>query len=186
MGGKGTTSVVLETLMCTVSLNIQRLDGSKVDYKKVQKVRCLGNEVDSYIESFSPDGRISNFSVDPGTIDTIWQEGGLTLIKTLFPKKLRRGEVATRTFRSVWFDSFTNNSEYWQERQDHPSKNVEILVRFPKGRPPKYWSTYEREGSTIRPTKWQTERVELNGKPGLRLFIDRPRMLYGYFLRWQW
>lgn len=185
--GKWISFTTLETTNCTVLLDILRLDGSKVKYEKKQTVRCIANEAVDYVESYSPDGRIGNFKVTPGVIDQTWEEGGLTLIRTLFPNKLKRGDIINRTFSCVWYDSFTNDSEeYWQERQDHPSTNIEVLVRFPKGRPPKRWKTYEREGSSLRPTKWQAERVEIKGKPALRLFIDRPRWLYGYFLRWYW
>ena len=178
--------ISLETRSCTVLLDILRVDGSLVRYRKVQVVRALASEVPTYTEAFSTEGTISDFRCIPGSIDSVWKEGGTVHVRTLFPSPLRKGQVRKRVFLSTWHSSFTSVTEYWEERQHHPSKDVQVLVRFPKSRPPKAWETSEKEGSTSRPSPWKATLVTRQGKPTLRLFIPTPRALHSYWLRWKW
>jgi hypothetical protein len=180
------TPINIEILKCTVLLDIRRIDGSVVKYTKSQKIRCRKDRATQYIEAFSSDGRLGEFEVEPGKIEEIWEESGTTHVRTLLPSPINENEVIDRTFRCTWYDSFLQDSEYWDQRQHHPSKNVEILVRFPKGRPPTRWETYLKEGAIKMPCEWQAKLITSAGKPTLHVELPSPRLLYSYVLRWDW
>jgi hypothetical protein len=180
------TPIELETTRCTVLLDVLCTDGSRVAYKKTQTVRCRAAEARSYVEARSPDGEVRDFRVRPGTITRVWRESGTVHVETAFSKPLRRGESATRGFSCLWVNSFCATSEYWDERQHHPSRNVAIVVRFPRSRPPKTWDVQEREGAILRTSSHKARLVEMKGKPALRLFVRTPHLFRSYILRWNW
>ncbi|MES2672312.1 MAG: toll/interleukin-1 receptor domain-containing protein [Pseudomonadota bacterium] len=176
----------LETDSCRITIDIIADDGSLIKYEKVQEHRSLKNDVSTYTEAFSSDGRIDGFEVEPGDVVEHWNEGGTTYVKTKFSHPLQRGESIVRTFRSVWHNSFMSESEYWEERQHHPSRNVEVVVKFPASRHPTNWEAYEREGSIQRETESQPEQIFIEGKLALRLWMPTPRLFASYILRWHW
>ena len=176
----------LETVECNVTLDLVRLDGSYAKYSKVQRHRCILGKSDGYVDSMSADGDLTDFAVSPGHIEGIRMESHTYFVDTRFPKPLEEGQFITRRFSCIFRNSFLATDEFWDERQYHPSKNITVLVRFPKGRPPKEWETVEREGPLFRPSDYQTRRAVSRGNPALKLVLDRPRFLASYVIRWKW
>jgi hypothetical protein len=176
----------IETTKCTVRLDLVRVDGSLARYVKTQTIRCLGGGLKSYVEAFSTDGTVVDFTVKPGAIGRVWTESGSRHVETTLPRVLRDGETMTRTFSCRWENSFKGANEYWDQRQHHPSRNVEILIRFPKARPPLTWAVEEREGALTRKTALKARAVKGAPRPTLRLFVASPRLLHSYILRWTW
>lgn len=176
----------LETVEGNVTLDLVRLDGSYVKYSKVQRLRCILDKSDGYMDSMSADGDLTNFAVSPGHIEGIRKESHTYFVDTRFPKPLEEGQFITRSFSCIFRNSFLETDEFWDERQYHPSKNITISVRFPKGRPPKEWETVEREGCLFRPSDYQTHLTVSRGKPALKLVLDSPRFLASYVIRWKW
>ena len=176
----------LETIKCNVTLDIVRLDGSIVKYHKVQSHRCILGKSAGYVDSMSGDGTLTDFAVKPGRIEGIRRESVTYFVDTRFPKPLEEGQLITRHFSCIFRNSFMGTEEFWDERQYHPSKDITVLVRFPKGRPPKEWETVEREGPLFRPSEYQARKTISQGKPSLKLFLDSPRFLASYVIRWKW
>lgn len=184
--GRGPGRLVsVETVSCEVFLDIRRLDGSLVHYRKTQVLRALAEDVSMYVEAFSTDGEIGHFKVTPGRIDKVWSQAGTIYVRTKFPRTLSLGQTLKRTMTCSWRDSFTSDVEYWEERQHHQTGSVAIKVQFPIGRPPTRWETVEREGSTERRCQWEAKLQKL-AKPTLCLNIESPRMFDNYVLRWWW
>jgi hypothetical protein len=176
----------IETISCTVTIDIKRIDGSLAYYKKDQRIRCISGYASNYVESFSTDGQIDSFQVASGTIGKHYVECGSIYIPTYFDRQIYEGETYDRTFNCKWHNSFTEKEEYWEEKQHHPSKDIEINIRFPKTRPPiRYWAL-EKSGSITKETKWTPQRLDDSGNPLLRLIIVKPKFLCSYILRWIW
>jgi len=176
----------LETVKCLVTLDLLRLDGSYAKYTKVQHHRCILGSSEGYVDSMSGDGDLTDFAVTPGRIAGIRKESGIYFVDTRFPKPLREGQSITRRFSCVFRKSFLGEEEWWDERQYHPSRDITVLIRFPKARPPQTWETVEREGPLFRPSDYQARRTTSQGKPALKLVMDRPRFLASYVVRWTW
>lgn len=176
----------LETTRCIVEIDLLRRDGSLASYAKTQTIRARASTLTSYREAWSADGKVGDFSVSPGTIGNVWTEAGTLHVDTIFPKPLKRGKSFTRVFRCVWRNSFTDTEEYWDQRQHHPSRNIAIVVRFPKTRPPVSWSVQEREGAMLRSSRETARRLMVRGKPALRLHVRTPKLFHSYILRWSW
>lgn len=176
----------LETVKCLVTVDLIRLDGSLARYTKVQRHRCILGTSEGYVDSMSGDGELTDFAVEPGHIAGIRTESVTHFVDTRFPKPLKEGQCITRQFSCVFRNSFCGDEEWWDERQYHPSKDVTVLIRFPKGRPPKTWETVEREGPLFKPSDYKVRRTTSDGKPALKLVMDRPRFLASYVVRWTW
>jgi len=180
------TDVNLETLSCRVTLDILSSDGRLVNYEKKQIVICRRGTEAGYTEAFTADGELSNFTIKPGIIEKQWKESGVTYIRTLFPNPLKEGEQADRTFSFNMQNAFVSTEEYWEEKQHHPSKNVELVVIFPNDRAPKSCSVVERIGSVVATSKYETENILVGTRPALRLFLVSPKLLVNYIMRWTW
>lgn len=180
------TNVNLETVSCRVTIDIQNSDGLLANYEKKQEVLCSRGPESGYTEAFTSDGSMSNFVINPGRIEKNWKESGVTYIRTLFPKPLKEGEKSIRNCSCILHDAFGNSEEYWEQKQHHPSKNVELVVVFPNERPPKSFSVVERTGSVITTSKHNAEIIKVLSRPALRLFLDTPRLLVNYVLKWSW
>lgn len=176
----------LKTLRCRVDLHILRLDGSRVRHVKTQRVQAQEPGVERYVEALSGDGETSGYAIQPGRIERVRRESGLTYVETLFPTPLKRRESATRVFSCLFSDSFTGGEEYWDQRQYHPSRNVEVLVHFLKSRPPLEWHAVEKRGPDEIPIADMLEVRRRRGRVTLRLFVRRPRLLSSYVVRWRW
>lgn len=165
------TNINLETLSCRVVLDIQDTEGKLVSYSKHQVVVCRHGPESSYIEAFTADGSMTDFVVNPGRIERQWKESGLTYIRTAFPQPLQDAEQATRSFTFLMHDAFAGQDEYWEQKQHHPSKNVELLVVFPSSRPPLSFTVKERVGTVTRASVHEVETVGIANRPALRLFV---------------
>lgn len=180
------TMPTLETIKCHVLVDIMRIDGSFARHTMRQTHRCLFGSTDTYIENYAADGELTDFKVIPGKFIDIRKESVSYHLTTQFPKLLSEGETIVRTISFILRNSFIKKEEYWDQRQFHPSENVTVIIRFPKSRPPIRWSTVEREGSTFRDTEEQAEKIIFKGKPALKLFVEKPRYLSSYIIRWEW
>ena len=140
---------IFETTKCHVLVDILRKDGSLAKHTMRQTHRCSFGSTDTYIENFAADGEITDFKVSPGKFVDIRKESVSYHLTTQFPKVLSEGETIVRNLSFVLRNCFLKKEEYWDQRQYHPSQNVTVIIRFPKGRPPVKWSTVEREGSTF-------------------------------------
>jgi len=176
----------LETVRCRVTIDLLRLDGSLARYVKEHRHRCILGTAAGYVDSMSGDGELTDFAVTPGRIAGIRKESVTYFVDTRFPNPLQEGRSITRRFSCMFRNSFLGTDEWWDERQYHPSKNVTVLIRFPKGRPPMSWETVEREGPLFRLSDYQAHRVTSDGKPALKLAMDHPRFLASYVVRWKW
>jgi hypothetical protein len=176
----------IETIQCLVELDIVEDDGSVVNFVKEQTVRCLQGISTGYTEAFSPDGRIDDFLVSPGTVDRIYKEAGLIYIPTKYDTPLHAGDTLIRRFSCVWYDSFMEPKEYWEQRQHHPSSDISIRVIFPERRPPKrYWAEH-RHGSINKSTNLEAILSANNKRAKLELTIMEPVYLHSYLLKWEW
>ena len=180
------TAPNFETTKCNVLIDILRLNGSFVRHTMKQTHRCLFAPSDTYTENFAADGPITNFKVKPGRLINIHRESVSYNLTTKFPRIIKEGEIIRRTLSFILRDSFPNKEEYWDQRQHHPSKNVTIIIRFPKGRPPLSWTTVEREGAIFRESEEKAKRTIYKGNPALKLFLESPRYLSNYIIRWRW
>jgi len=176
----------LKTIKCRVFLDIKRKDGRRALYKKVQTHKCTKGKINNYIESLSSDGTLSNFRVIPGTIVKTWLQSGTTHVRSDFRRPLKKNQTLRRTLSCTFNNSFMKADEYWEQRQYHPSQNVEIIIRFPKNRPPKEFRACEKEATVERELSGHLKYVRIKGKPALRFFIQRPRFLWSYLIRWTW
>lgn len=176
----------LETTASTTILDIKRLDGSIVKYRKIQTHRCIIGKVSNYIDALSVDGRISDLKVNPGKIVDVRLETGTNYVNTVFPTPLNEGDILERNLSCTFCDSFMAENEYWLKKQHYPSKNVQIIIKFPKGRLPKVWSAVERKGSVEIPADELIDFGSIGGKPQLGFFIECPKLFSEYVVRWQW
>ena len=182
----GNERPILETIDCSVLIDILRLDGSIVRYTKSHLHRCIDAEASNYIECLAGEGNVSTFKVSPGTIGKIWSEAGTTHVTTHFPALLRRGQRLERVFTCLFYNSFTSNEEYWGFRIHHPTIRFGIAVRFPIGRQPIEFSLRKEEGHQKEEIPNAVARTVLQGKPALCLRINRPVLLSRYVLSWKW
>ena len=176
----------IETLSCNVILDIRRLDGSMVQVDKYQKIHACENGIDKYIEAASSDGYLKNIQVGPGRVVKMWNESGITYVESKFSKPLRKREDVDYYFKSLFVDSFTGKEEYWDQRQYHPTDELNILIRFLKGRPPKECTAYEKRG----PDKYDENnhlKIYLeNGRTIAEFIKKKPKLLSSYVIRWKW
>jgi hypothetical protein len=176
----------LETLFCRVELNIIRKDGSLVKYKKIQYHKPLTINSKTYTEAFSADGTIRNFKVSPGKIIEIKKEAGTIYITTEFGNTIDTKKKIERTFECLWVDSFTQCSEYWEERQHYPTRLLEVCISFPKSRPPISWSLELREGARLKAHNFKIRLITYNGKPSLYLKVKNTKLNEDFILKWNW
>jgi len=176
----------LVTESCDVLLDIAKPDGSLVHYRKTQTVRCIQGVSSGYEESFSPDGRIDRFRCVPGEVGRPYRESGHVFIPTYYGKTIHAGDTMRRIFECDWHDSFTEEKEYWEQRQHHPSSNVVVRIRFPKDRPPGTYWVEQRHGSVKKNTDLEPMTEVEEGRSTLSLTISEPVYLNSYLLRWEW
>ena len=174
------------TLNSIVTLDIIKTDGSIANYEKVTRRICLREGIDSITEYFTADGFMEKYEVNPGSIIKTWQEAGITYIQTDLPKGLRKGDKIDRVFKLVMRNSFMNDSEYWEGKQEGPAEQHLLIIKFPKDRPPKKWNTTVRDATKVVPSTWQAEYAEEDGRPMLRLDVKQPVMYRHYVTRWEW
>lgn len=176
----------IDTISCNVIMDIRRLDGSKVQVDKFQKIHANENGIDKYIEAASSDGYLKNIQVGPGLVERIWNESGITYVESKFSKPLRKREVVDYYFKSLFVDSFTGEEEYWDQRQYHPTEELNILIRFLKGRPPKECTAYEKRGPDKYDENDQLKVYLENGRTIAKFEKKKPRLLSSYVIRWKW
>lgn len=175
----------LETRKCQILIDIVRKDGSVAYYEKNQVHKCMSGASHSYEEALFVDGRIDNLSVDPGKIGNRRVEAGTEYIETIFPHAVRPDRTLKRRFRARLINAFLRPDEYWVQKQRHPSSNIEVIIRFPKSRPPNSWSAVEQQGARELPLDG-LEFTTFRGKPALRVLIGSCSLLSNYIVRWSW
>lgn len=176
----------LETVDCHVTLDVRRVDGSLVAYRKRQVHRCLQAGVSTYIESLSTDGNLSAFKVSPGQLGEVSSESGVFHVTTRFPEPLRLNRSLERMFSCVFHSSFTNTEEYWEERQHYPTRRLVIQLVCRKGRPPQRWWAYEKRGPDRFDVSDAIKAGPVDGRPALTFTVVSPRLSSSYVLRWTW
>ncbi|MEY2480639.1 MAG: hypothetical protein QOI04_1566 [Verrucomicrobiota bacterium] len=176
----------MENLKCSVLLDILRRDGSLARYSKFQRIRCISGSIDAYVEAFTADGTVTDFSVAPGHIERIWKQSGVTYVDTSLGRVIHRAAAMNRRFTCLYKTSFCGVREYFEEKQHSPTKNLDMVVRFPKGRPPKKWSVGERKGTDLIPIREPLIFGSCPAKPCLRIAIPTPRLFSGYVIQWEW
>jgi hypothetical protein len=182
--GPATTDLKLER--STVYLDIRRKDGSLVEYEKISTVVSLRDGVVDDIEPCACDGRLGSFGVSPGHIGEVRTETGITYVRTLFPRPLKKNERLTRTFRMKMSDAFLLDQEYWEGKQYNPADSYTLVVKFPKGRPPIRWKAQERDAVHTIPSDLTATLKRPGGRPELRLVVKDPELYRSYILRWWW
>ena len=176
----------LETNRCRIYVDLVRCDGSLARYHKRQIQTCLSDGISLITEAYFSDGVISHFRTSPGRIRRIWREMNATWVEVMLSRSLRKGEKIVRTLDCLYERSFLATSELWEQVQHHPSRNLEIAIRFPKSRPPKTWQALEKRGPDRIPLPSAKLRVVVDRKPALRLFVRSPRILSSYVIEWTW
>lgn len=181
----GSQQLGLETDRCSIRLDLIRRDGRLARYTKRHVQSCMIDGVIKVVDGLLSDGAISDIRTTPGKIGRIWREMNTTYVETRLNKRLLQGDKITRTVTCLFRDSFTRREEFWEQLQHHPSRNLEISIRFPKTRPPKRSDAFEKRGPDRLPIK-ERLNVSICGNPGLRLRVRSPRLLSSYVIRWTW
>jgi len=176
----------LETISCEVYINIAQDDGKIVNYKKIQKVKAKINDIDSYTEAFSADGKMSDLKSSTDVIGEIRTESGSLYINTVFSKKLKKDESYLREFEFTFNDSFTSNNEYWEQRQDYPTKKFKVFVLFSHTRPPASWEILQKVGALTKKSKHIAKKISLYDRPTLVYEVQNPSLFDGYIIKWKW
>lgn len=167
-------------------LDIRRKDGSLVEYTKRSTVVSLRDCVVDDVEPCTCDGQLDHFAVSPGRIADVRMESGLTYVRTLFPRPLKKNERLTRTFSMKMRNAFMADEEYWEGKQYNPADSYTLIVKFPKGRPPKRWEVQERDAVYTNLSRWKAILSMSDGKPTLKLAVQAPELYKNYILRWWW
>lgn len=176
----------IETTRCIVELDILQADGSVVNVIKNQSIRCLHGISTGYTESFYTDGRVDSYVSAPGDISRIWKEAGRTYIETVYDKPLLSGDEINRHFECVMHDAFTEEIEFWEQMQHHPSSDITVRVMFPQQRPPKRYWVEHRHGSILKQTTLEAMLLVESNRPTIELTVNNPIFLHSYLLKWEW
>ena len=151
------------------------------------KITALTDDVSTYTEQFQSDGRITDFSVEPGEIENIRNEESIVYLDSKIAPALKRGESLDWKLRCQYHDSFPDKTEYWVFRQSNPTKNVTIEFIFPPVRPPRNWQTIVRKLTYDEPSVYEASLNRMsNGKYSLKWMIPELGRQSSYKLQWDW
>jgi len=185
-GSRGPATTDLKLLRSITELDIRRIDGSLVQYTKRSTVVSLRDGVVDDVEPCYCDGQLSHFTVSPGRIADVRTESGVTYVRTFFPRPLKKDEKLNRTFSMKMQEAFMADEEYWEGKQYNPAETYTLIVKFPKGRPPKRWAVQERDAVHTILSQWEAILSMQEGKPLLKLTVQAPELYKNYILRWWW
>jgi TIR domain-containing protein len=169
-----------------VTLDIKNNRGDLVKYTKEGTFIAEKPESIYLTESFTVDGKMKDFKVQPGSIDKVWVESGITYVRNKLPFPIQEGKMVKRTFKATFINAFTKSSEYWEGKQTDPGDYYEIRVVFPKSRHPISWEVYERDGTETKPSNYKARKIVANNRQCLRLIVRKPVLNINYVLRWWW
>lgn len=169
-----------------VTLDIKNNCGDLVKYTKEGTFVAVKPQSTYLTELFTVDGKMKDFKVQPGSIDKVWVESGITYVRNKLPFPIQEGKRLKRIFKATFIKAFTKNSEYWEGKQTDPGDYYEIKVIFPRSRPPISWEVYERDGTETKSSSYKARKIIENNKYCLRLIVRKPVLNINYVLRWRW
>jgi hypothetical protein len=146
------------------------------------------NNVFEIIEPLQTDGFIDSFEVSPGNIESVYKKEGIYYVKSSFNKPLSKGEKTRRTFRCIFHNSFSGESQYWSRREGLPIDKFKIVIYFPLDRVYKGFAGYKQCLSYEDLYDVQPNEVTIEGRKCLswelaNLEDNRQR---SYRLDWCW
>lgn len=163
--------------------------GKIVEITEYQKLKSLVENKYTIIEPIQSDGYIDDdkIKVTPGIIEKIKRKEGLIYISSNFGKPLKKNEILERTFFYVSENSFISDDEYWVSRNSSETKNIKIIIKFPKGRKYISFIGYQQYLSYDEIYKIQPKETIIDNRNCLIWELDNiDNTNYSYRLEWKW
>lgn len=176
----------LSTIRAVTHLSITRTDGSLARCDKLLEIQCHHGSLSEFEDVFSFDGSARAFTVNPGRITRVSHDGDVTKVRTRWGKPLVAGRTRVHRLKCVLVNTFCKAEEFWYQRQYYPTEHIELLVRFPRSRPPRSWRAVEQRGPDMEVLTDQIVRLSHAQMPTLRWNITAPHLFSHYLIQWSW
>jgi hypothetical protein len=178
---------LFEVLEYESTLELKDRQGEMATFKKREKVRYLKDNVIAYQDQAWGDGEILvDYRCTPGVPVDQYRSGHKTYI--LISRREVKNKGETDEFNIQWRmkRGFLRQTEQWETNVRHPTKELVVIVIFPKSRPP-------RQATLIESTRQRSHSLEKkettllpDGRTKITWEKSKPRLHETYIIQWEW
>ena len=176
-----------EVLEYQTTLELHDDKGKKASVKKCEKVRYLQNNVIAYQDQAWGDGNtLMNYRCNPGKPVDFYRSGYKTYVLISLREVKHKGDIDE--FKIEWgiHGGFLKQSGFWGTEINHQTKEISIMVIFPRNRPPaRTWIT-EQDFQKTRYLDVNARRKLPDGRWSVTWKRLNPRLYEQYVLNWEW
>ena len=169
------------------TVEIQDPKGHIVTVSTTQRVRFRQNHVIAITEYAWGEGDLfDDYRCSPGVpVDTYSEGSRQVMLISLRQHKNAGDELCLRSQRRI-LEGFTRPEEYWESDVYHRTKQIELRIILPKGRPCQRATVTAR--STGKTVALGTECYHTlpDGRQALHWSQRKPKLYERYLLRWVW
>lgn len=176
-----------EVLEYESSLELHDKAGKKATFKKRKKVRYLQNNIIAFQDYGWGDGRfLKNYQSSPGTAVDQYKVGYKTYILLSLREEKNRGDVAE--FHIQWDieNGFLKSNGFWETDVSHRTKQMKLILIFPKSRPPQKVVLVESNVRKTRLLPNDGKKRLPDGRWRVSWKIAKPRLYEHYIIKWDW
>jgi len=164
---------------------ILSLDASGTATSEEQKTLVVtGPTKSGYVWDFFSDGKIDEMHVSPGYVSRSFNRGDKIYKVQDFGTELKTGQAFEILIILKLLESFKLNREWTAFEIVEPTEYCSLVIRFPKERPYKEYSTEGRLGDRYIKELDPVKKTKTGC--GLQWKINRPEFKAIYTLKWDW
>jgi hypothetical protein len=161
-------------------------DGKFARYQKISSYVVAANEIGTYQEGVTAEGRADAFFTMRGTIVETVKEHGFYVSQIDLSDPVPKGSRLTNIYMADLYDCFTGREEHWTQEIAFRTKHLTLQIHFPEVRPPKSLTCKTVTGTLDKPHETTAKIVDLFGKKSIVWEIDRPKTNEVLKLEWIW
>ena len=160
--------------------------GERAVYRKISRYRVLGQELLTYQEGVTAEGRIDEFATMRGTILRTAAEHGFYVSTIALGEPFKQNFRFVNVYRAVLHHCFKRSQEHWTQELAFPTEALTLQIHFPFDRPPQSFTCEFIQGTEAAPTRSTAHLVDLFGNKSIVWDIERPKVGDIFKLAWFW
>ena len=185
-GGERGDSHRLHSEFSLVDIFILDALGERAIYRKISRYRVLGQEMQTYQEGVTAEGRVDEFASMRGTILRTIAEHGFYISTIALGESLKKNSHFVNIYRAVLHHCFKNSQEHWTQELAFPTEMLTLQIHFPFDRPPQSFTCEFMRGTETGPLQPAARLVDLFGNRSIVWEIEHPKVGDIFKLAWVW
>jgi hypothetical protein len=171
----------------SATLEILDSKGKRAIYTKREQIRFLRDQAFAIQDQAWGDGNIfADYRCSPGCIVDKYQEGYRWYVVISLRRNYKKGDQEELFIERTIEDGFTTANETFQIQIDHPTKELNATIIFPRTRLPKQVFIVENNFKQSQQLGPEHETHFPDGRVSYTWKVTKARLFEGYIFKWEW